>query len=212
MSKETESPDIMDLTTYFTGMTAGLSLIVAIGAQNAFILRQGLRRQYVFAVCLACALSDAVLIVLGVTSLAQVVALMPFLDPVMRYGGAAFLLWYGARSLFSAVRSAGALDVAGGAGAGFGRTMAMCLALTWLNPHVYLDTVILLGSISTRFAGHQAAFAAGAATGSFLFFFTLGYGAAWLRPIFARPAAWRILETVIAFVMWLIAFRLLEGM
>ena len=88
----------------------------------------------------------------------------------------------------------------------------MCLALTWLNPHVYLDTVILLGTVSTRFAGHQAGFAAGAVTGSFLFFFSFGYGAAWLRPIFSRPASWRILETVIAFVMWLIAFKLLNGM
>ncbi|WP_184397115.1 LysE/ArgO family amino acid transporter [Rhizobium sp. BK650] len=206
----------MDISTYFptylTGMTVGLSLIVAIGAQNAFILRQGLRNEYVFAVCLACALSDTILIIVGVTSLAQVINLMPWLDPVMRYGGAAFLIWYGVKSLYSAVRSSGALQVANGAGASFGKTMALCLALTWLNPHVYLDTVILLGTISTRFAGHQPAFAAGAATGSFLFFFSLGYGASWLRPIFSRPVSWRILETIIAFVMWLIAFKLLNGM
>jgi L-lysine exporter family protein LysE/ArgO len=207
-----EPTDLMDISTYFTGMAAGLSLIVAIGAQNAFILRQGLRNEYVFAVCLACALSDAILIVVGVTSLAQVVNLMPWLDPLMRYGGAAFLIWYGAKSLYSAVWSSGALQVSNGAEASFGKTMAMCLALTWLNPHVYLDTVILLGTISTRFVGHQAAFAAGAVTGSFLFFFSLGYGAAWLRPIFSRPVSWRILETIIACVMWLIAFKLLNGM
>lgn len=202
----------MDLATYFTGMTVGLSLIVAIGAQNAFILRQGLRNEHVFAVCLACALSDAILIMVGVTSLRQVVEFMPWLDPLMRYGGTAFLVWYGAKSLYSAVRSSGALQVENREGASFGKTMAMCLALTWLNPHVYLDTVILLGTISTRFAGHQAAFAAGATTGSFLFFFSLGYGAAWLRPIFSRPVSWRILETIIACVMWLIAFKLLNGM
>jgi len=166
----------------------------------------------VFAVCLAWALDDALHIVIGVTSLKQVVDLMPWLDPVMRYGGAAFLIWYGAKSLYSAVLSSGVLQVSNGAATSFGKTMAMCLALTWLNPHVYLDTVILLGTISTRFAGHQAAFAAGAVTGSFLFFFSLGYGAAWLRPIFSRPVSWRILETIIACVMWLIAFRLLNGM
>lgn len=202
----------MDISVYLTGMTMGLSLIVAIGAQNAFVLRQGLRNEYVFAVCLACALSDAILIVLGVTSLGQIVELLPWLDPVMRYGGAAFLLWYGARSLYSAFRSSGALALENGRASGFGKTMAMCLALTWLNPHVYLDTVVLLGTISTRFPGHQAEFAAGAVTGSFLFFFSLGYGATWLRPVFSRPSSWRILEAIIACVMWLIAFRLLGGM
>lgn len=201
----------MDITTYFTGMTMGLSLIVAIGAQNAFVLRQGLRNEYVFAVCLACALSDAILIILGVTSLQQIVGLLPWLDPVMRYGGTAFLIWYGARSLLSAFRASEALEVSGGTSASFVRTMTMCLALTWFNPHVYLDTVILLGTISTRFPGHQFEFAAGATTGSFLFFFSLGYGAIWLRPVFSRPSSWRVLEAVIACVMWLIAFTLLSG-
>ncbi len=91
-------------------------------------------------------------------------------------------------------------------------TLATCLALTWLNPHVYLDTVMLLGTISTRFPGYEVSFAAGAATGSFLFFFSLGYGATWLRPIFAKPASWRILETLITFTMWMIAFNLLREM
>ncbi|MBB4567471.1 LysE/ArgO family amino acid transporter [Rhizobium leucaenae] len=202
----------MDFSTYFTGMTMGLSLIVAIGAQNAFILRQGLRHEYVFAVCLACALSDAVLIVVGVTSLKQVIAVLPWLDPAMRYGGTAFLVWYGAKSLLSAIRSTGALSAANSSSASFRKTMAMCLALTWLNPHVYLDTVVLLGTIATRFPGHQAEFAAGAMTGSFLFFFSLGYGATRLKPIFSRPASWRILEAIIACIMWLIAFKLLGGM
>lgn len=201
----------MDFSVYLTGMMMGLSLIVAIGAQNAFVLRQGLRNEHVFAVCLACAVSDALLIVLGVTSLHKIATMLPWLDPVMRYGGAAFLIWFGAKSLYAAFRSAGALTVGEGKASSFGRTMATCLTLTWLNPHVYLDTVLFLGTISTRFAGQQTAFAAGAVTGSFVFFFALGYGATRLRPIFARPVAWRILETVIAAVMWLIAFKLLSG-
>jgi L-lysine exporter family protein LysE/ArgO len=93
----------------------------------------------------------------------------------------------------------------------FRQTLAMCLALTWLNPHVYLDTVVLLGTISTRFPGNEVSFAAGAMTGSFLFFFSLGFGARWLRPIFAKPASWRILETLIALTMWMIATKLLRG-
>jgi len=199
----------MDFTIYLTGLMVGLSLIVAIGAQNAFVLRQGLRNEFVFAVCLACALSDAALIVLGVTSLGRVMALLPWLDPVMRYGGAGFLIWYGIRSLYSAVTASGALETGSDRPVSFRRTMTICLALTWLNPHVYLDTVVLLGTVSTRFPGQQLAFALGAVTGSFLFFFALGYGARWLRPLFSSPAAWRVLEAVIACVMWVIAIRLL---
>lgn len=199
----------MSVAVFFTGMTMGLSLIVAIGAQNAFVLRQGLRGEHVFAVCLTCAVSDALLIVLGVTSFGQIAALLPWVDPVMRYGGAAFLVWYGARSLRSALGATTALLVQGGGQAApLGRTLAACLAITWLNPHVYLDTVALLGTISTRFPGAEAQFASGAVAGSFLFFFALGYGATWLRPVFARPAAWRILEGLIALVMWAIALKL----
>jgi L-lysine exporter family protein LysE/ArgO len=202
----------MDPAIYITGLSVGLSLIIAIGAQNAFVLRQGIRRQHVFAVSLTCALSDAVLIVIGVTSFQKVVTLLPWVDPVMRYGGAAFLIWYGLKSFYAALRSSGALEVEQATATSFTRTIAMCLALTWLNPHVYLDTVVLLGTISTRFPGHQFEFAAGAVTGSILFFFMLGYGAAWLRPIFARPQAWRILEAIIGCVMWAIAFKLLRGL
>lgn len=203
----------MTLSTYMTGLTMGLSLIVAIGAQNAFMLKQGLLRQHVFVICLICALSDAVLILLGVTSMGKIAAIMPWLDPVMRYGGAAFLIVYGARSLLSAVRSDSALvlDGAGGS-APLWPTIATCLALTFANPHVYLDTVIFLGTLSTRFPGRELVFAAGAMTGSFLFFFSLGYGAAWLRPLFSRPLAWRILDAAIAVVMGLIAFKLLKGL
>lgn len=201
----------MHFSVYLTGLMIGLSLIVAIGAQNAFVLRQGLRNEHLFVVCLACALSDAVLITVGVTSFRQITVWLPWLEPVMRYGGAAFLFWYGAKSLYSAVRSSGALTVNGAKTSSLSKTLLTCLALTWLNPHVYLDTVVMLGTISTQYSGYEAWFASGAVTGSFLFFFALGYGATRLRPIFERPSAWRVLETVIAAVMWAIAFKLLVG-
>ena len=201
----------MSFSIYVTGLMTGLGLIVAIGAQNAFVMRQGLRNEHVFAVCLACGLSDAVLIVLGVTSFRQIAVLLPWLDPAMRCGGAAFLIWYGARNLYSALQSSGALAAGEANSSSFRQTLATCLALTWLNPHVYLDTVALLGTISTRFPGREASFAVGAMTGSFLFFFLLGYGATWLRPIFASPSSWRVLETLIGFTMWMIAFKLLNG-
>jgi L-lysine exporter family protein LysE/ArgO len=199
----------MDFSVFFTGLTMGLSLIVAIGAQNAFVLRQGLLGQHVFAVCLTCALSDAALIVLGVTSFRQIADALPWIEPVMRYGGAALLVWYGARSFMSAWRSGATLVAEGSASVGLRQTLLTCLALTWLNPHVYLDTVVLLGSIATQFPGREASFAAGGATGSLLFFFALGYGATWLRPIFANPKAWRVLEGLIGLVMWSIAYKLL---
>ena len=202
----------MDLSVFFTGMMMGLSLIVAIGAQNAFVLRQGLRGEHVLAVCLACAVSDAVLITLGVTSFGTISLWLPWLMPVMRYGGALFLIWYGVKSLHAALRSRAALMVNPSlAETDVFRSLAACLAITWLNPHVYLDTVVLLGTISSQFDGARTAFAGGAITGSFLFFFALGYGARWLRPFFARPEAWRALEGSVALIMWMIAAKLLMG-
>lgn len=199
----------MHLSVYITGMMIGLSLIVAIGAQNAFVLRQGLRNEHVFAVCLACALSDAVLIIFGVTSFHQITSWLPWLEPVMRYGGAAFLLWYGAKSLYSAISSSSALNLSGARAESLSKTLITCLMLTWFNPHVYLDTVVMLGTISTRYPGFELPFAGGATTGSFLFFFALGFGATRLRPVFENPKAWRVLESIIAGVMWLIAGKLL---
>lgn len=202
----------MNLSVFFAGMTMGLSLIVAIGAQNAFVLRQGLRNEHVFAVSLTCALSDAILIAAGVAGFGKLMALAPWLDPLMRYGGAAFLIWYGAISMRSALRSTETLSVTASAEPrSLKAVLLTCLAFTWLNPHVYLDTLVLLGSISTQFPGEGLSFAAGAMLGSFLFFFSLGYGARWLRPLFANPLAWRILEAVIALVMWAIAFKLVMG-
>ena len=202
----------MDPSTYLAGLTMGLGLIVAIGAQNVFVLRQGLRHEHVFAVCLACALSDAILIIVGITSFAKIAVMLPWIDPAMRYGGAAFLAWYGAMSLRSALRSRDALVVESmEVPSTLSRTLLACLAITWLNPHVYLDTVVLLGTVSTQFPSRQFSFAAGATTGSFLFFFALGYGAKRLRPVFAKPSSWRMLEGAIALVMWAIALKLILG-
>ena len=127
----------MDIPVFIAGLSIGLSLIVAIGAQNAFVLRQGLKGEHVFAVCLVCALSDAALIVLGVTSFGRIAAVLPWLDPVMRFGGAAFLIWYGVKSMYSALKSHGALSVNESGMAGpLLPTLLACLAITWLNPHV----------------------------------------------------------------------------
>ena len=202
----------MTFSVFFTGLMMGLSLIVAIGAQNAFVLRQGLRGEHVFVICLACALSDAILIVLGVGGFGAMTATMPWIDPVMRLGGAAFLIWYGARSLRSALRSTEVLTVSGSdQPVSLRTTLLACLAITWLNPHVYLDTLVLLGAISTQFPGAEVSFAAGAVSGSFLFFFALGYGARGLRPLFAKKLAWRVLDALIALVMWSIAITLIAN-
>ncbi|MGJ4854117.1 LysE/ArgO family amino acid transporter [Labrys sp. La1] len=191
-----------------SGFLLGLSLIVAIGAQNAFVLRQGLRREHVFWVSLTCALSDAVLISAGVAGFGAVGVAVPWIEPVMRYGGAAFLALYGLRSFRSALADHGGLDPAEGAGLGLGRALMTCLAFTWLNPHVYLDTVVLLGSISTQYPNAKTAFGIGAVCASFLFFFSLGYGARLLRPLFARPGAWRVLDGLIGMTMCGLALKL----
>jgi L-lysine exporter family protein LysE/ArgO len=197
------------LTAYLPGLFLGFSLIIAIGAQNAFVLRQGLRREHVFAVCLACSLSDAVLIAGGVSGLGFITQHVPWLEPVMRYGGAAFLLAYAVRSALAALRSDGSLLPSPVAASTLQATLATCLAFTWLNPHVYLDTVVLLGSVSTQYAGEKVGFALGAVSASFLFFFALGYGARFLRPLFAKAASWRLLDAAIAITMAMIGLNLL---
>ncbi len=191
------------------GFALGFSLILAIGAQNAFVLRQGLRRAHVFWVVLTCATSDAILITAGVAGFGWIVEAAPWITPVMTWGGAAFLTLYGALSFWRAARQSEALEAAETGAGSLRAALLTCLALTWLNPHVYLDTVVLLGSISTQYDPHAAAFGAGAVLASFTFFFTLGYGARLLAPLFARPAAWRVLDLIIGCVMWAIAAKLL---
>lgn len=190
------------------GFTLGFSLILAIGAQNAFVLRQGVRREHVFATCLTCALSDAVLIAAGVAGFGALAEAVPWLETVMRYGGAGFLLWYGARNFLAAYRGGAAMDTGGAARASLKGVLGTVLLLTWLNPHVYLDTVVLLGSVAAGY-DDRLSFALGAMGASFVFFFSLGYGARALTPFFARPAAWRVLDTLVGLMMWSIALSLL---
>ena len=193
-----------------SGFLLGLGLILAIGAQNAFVLRQGLRRAHVFAVCLTCALSDVVLIAAGVGGMGWLSARAPWIAPAMTWAGATFLLVYGALSFARALRPGALAPAEEGAGS-LRAALLTCLALTWLNPHVYLDTVLVLGTVAAQYPGSRWAFGAGAAMASILFFFALGYGARALAPLFARPAAWRVLDLCVGAVMWTVAARLLAG-
>jgi L-lysine exporter family protein LysE/ArgO len=219
------------LTPLLAGIGLGLSLIVAIGAQNLFVLRQGIRRQHVLAVAAICALSDLALIVVGVSGVGAVMQAVPWLVDVIRWAGAAFLVAYGLLAARRAIRPSGvALDASGGADApgrsdagagtpaasgtatatvtrtatarsGLLAAVLTCLALTWLNPHVYLDTVFLLGSVANTHGDGRWAFAAGAGLASIAWFFGLAYGARLLGGVLASPRAWRVLDAVIAVVM-----------
>ena len=195
------------MMSFAAGLGTGLSLIVAIGAQNAYVLKQGLLRRHVFAVCAFCALSDALLILLGVTGMARLSAAAPLLIDAMRWAGAAFLVWYGARSFRAAWAGGGCLNPEGER-LPLAATLATLAVLTWLNPHVWLDTVVLLGAISAQWP-RPGVFGLGAMAGSVLFFFALGYGARLLAPLFARPRAWQVLEVAIGLVMWTIAVNLI---
>lgn len=196
------------LSSFVPGFLLSLSLILAIGAQNAFVLRQGLRREHVFWVCLTCGVSDALLIAAGVAGFGALAETVPWFETAMRYGGAAFLIVYGWRNAVSAWRGGVALHAQGQAPNSLRRTLLTLLALTWLNPHVYLDTLVLLGSISAQY-DDRAAFGAGAVLASLTFFFALGYGARLLQPVFAKPVSWRVLDGIIALTMWAIAASLM---
>ena len=198
---------MLDGGAFLSGMGTGLSLILAIGAQNAFVLKQGLLRHHVFAVCAFCALSDAILIAAGVAGAGAIAERAPWFLSAMRWGGAAFLIWYGFKSFRAALRGGEGLRPEWAVPPSLAATIGTIAALTWLNPHVYLDTVVLLGSVSSA-SDDRLAFAVGAMTGSFLFFFSLGYGARLLAPLFARPLAWRILDAGVGVVMWTIAATL----
>lgn len=204
------------LLAALAGLGLGLSLIVAIGAQNAFVLRQGLRREHVLAVVLICAASDATLIVVGVAGGGALFTAMPWLVEIIRWAGAAFLVAYGVRAAARAVRPAApggdVLRVDGTPGVtGLALTVTSCLALTWLNPHVYLDTVLLLGSVGSTHGDDRWWFAGGATAASVLWFASLGFGARLLAPLFAKPFAWRVLDGLIAIVMVAIAAGLVLG-
>lgn len=203
-----------DLLALAAGLGTGLSLIVAIGAQNAFVLRQGLRREHVPVIVAVCAASDLVLIVLGVAGLGALVQSRPGVLRAIALGGAAFLVCYGLLAARRALRP-GALDARdAGPGAdgtrsvGMRRSILTCVGLTWLNPHVYLDTVLLLGSVAAGYGTHRWLFAVGAGTASVLWFAGLGFGARFARPVFAKPSAWRVLDSAIAVMMVLIGVRM----
>lgn len=184
------------------GLIAGAGLIIAIGAQNAFVLRQGLQGRHVGTVVLACAGADIVLILAGVGGMGALVLRWPLLLQVLRFGGAAFLLWYGLQAGLRAWRGGGVLDPVTSRTGSRRQALLSCLAFTLLNPHVYLDTVVLLGSLSTRYPGAlRWAFAAGACAASVAWFCALGYGARLLQPVFRRPGAWRVLDTSVAVFM-----------
>lgn len=183
--------------------------MLAIGAQNAFILKQGLKREHVFILCLICAVSDALLVAFGVSGFHILLQKLPWIEPVMRWGGGLFLIWYGYKNALSAFKASNQMNISQIQKIPLLHAIITCLALTWLNPHVYLDTVVLLGTVSTKFVPYQYIFGGGAVTASFLFFFSLGYGAAFFRPIFSNPMSWRILDSLIAFIMWGIAIKLL---
>ena len=198
-------------TVFAQGLFLGLGLIVAIGAQNAFVLRQGLRREHVGSVVAFCAVADAVLITAGVFGMAQALGDRPMLARGLALGGAAFLAVYGWRALQRA-RQISALDVtASGQTLSRGAALAQAAAFTLLNPHVYLDTVLLVGSIGAQQpAPFQAWFAAGASTASLLWFSGLGFGARWLAPWFARPRAWQVLDALIGVTMWVLSALLVR--
>jgi len=193
-----------------SGLLTGLSLIVAIGAQNAFVLRQGLMRRHVGTVVAICAVSDALLIAVGVSGVGTLVAEHPALLTALRWVGAAYLAGYGVRSLWSA-RRAQALDPLADGARGRRGVAATTLALTFLNPHVYLDTVLLLGSVANQYGDARWWFAAGAAAGSVAWFTGLGFGARAASRVMSRPGTWRVLDVVIGVVMLVLAVRLATG-
>ena len=201
----------MALTVFFQGLALSFGLIVAIGAQNAFVLRQGLRREHVGSVVLFCAVVDAVLIAAGVLGMAQVLGRSPGLARARAFAGAIFLGLYGWQALRRA-RQARRLDAAeGGAGLRRGAALAQAAAFTLLNPHVYLDTVLLVGSIGAQQpAALRGWFIAGAGSASLGWFALLGFGARWLAPWFGRPRAWQVLDALIGVTMWVLAALLLR--
>ena len=192
---------------YVTGLLAGLSLIIAIGAQNAFVIRQGLTKKFVLLVVLVCAISDVTLIVAGVAGLGAIINAQPVALEVIRWAGVAYLLWFAFKSIRAALGT-NKLDATGTQSASLKTTVLTVLAMTWLNPHVYLDTVIFLGAVANQFTQDRWWFAAGASTGSILWFFSLGFGAVAASRFMSKPLFWKILDSLIAAVMATLAITL----
>lgn len=197
------------LATFLSGLGTGAGLIIAIGAQNAFVLRQGLLRQHVLPVVLVCIGGDILCICAGVAGMGALIRTNEWLLEFFRWGGALFLTVYGISAARRAASGNGAVEISEGGAGSLMEAITSCLAFTFLNPHVYLDTVVLLGSIAAQYGEDlKWTFASGALTASVLWFTGLGFGARLLLPIFQNPRAWRILDSLIALVMWAIALTL----
>jgi L-lysine exporter family protein LysE/ArgO len=193
------------------GFGIGASLIVAIGAQNAFVLKSGLHGRHRLPIALCCALSDVLLIALGVAGVGALIAESPTLLQFVRWAGVAFLLCYGVSALRRAWRGE-SMQLAGDDDRGVAVALLTTLAVTWLNPHVYLDTVVLLGGLAARYPGEgRYLFGAGAIVASFLWFFALAYGARLLAPLFTKPAAWRVLDVGVAAILLALAWGLVSA-
>ncbi|HXH80226.1 LysE/ArgO family amino acid transporter [Nocardioides sp.] len=188
------------LNIFFTGVLTGFALIVAVGAQNAFVLRQSIRGEKVLPVILVCLLSDILAITVGVAGLGVVMERWPAVLPIAQIGGGLYLLAFGVQSAMRAWRPA-ALDAEGGTSMTTRRAVLLTLALTWLNPHFYLDAILMLGTVANSFGDQRWWFCAGAIVASLIWFPTLGFGARFLRGLFARPSAWRVLDSGIAVLM-----------
>jgi L-lysine exporter family protein LysE/ArgO len=200
-------------TPLLKGFATGAGLIIAIGAQNAFILKQGILKNHVFVTVAICFVLDAILLTLGVAGFGKLLTANAVLLSCARWGGAAFLIYYGFRSFRAVFKSESLTVDMGSHRPNLRETIVSVLALTLLNPHVYLDTVILVGSIGSQFpASEQLFFTGGAIVASFLWFFGMGYGARYLAPLFRKPIAWKILDFIIGCVMTLIALSLIFGM
>ena len=195
--------------SYSNGLLVAIGLIMAIGAQNAFVLAQSLRREHHLPVAALCILCDAVLVAAGVFGLASLLAQSAPLLAITRWGGAAFLLWYGSQALLRAARPQ-SLQAAGSEPRSLRAVLLSALAVTLLNPHVYLDTVLLIGSLGAQQI-EPGAYAAGAASASFLWFSALALGAAWLAPWLARPLTWRLIDLGVAVMMFSVAAQLILG-
>ncbi|MGO4453811.1 LysE/ArgO family amino acid transporter [Arthrobacter sp. RAF14] len=201
--------NLTDFPVLLAGFGAGLSLIIAIGAQNAFVLRQGLLREHVAPVVLLCMTSDAVLILAGISGVGAAIQAAPWILFLARWAGAAFLLAYAFTAARRVMSKSSLVSAERTGGTGLWATLGTVAALTWLNPHVYLDTVLLLGSLGAAHGEARWSFGAGAAAASVAWFSLLGFGARFLAPVFARPMAWRLLDAAIAVTMVIIALQLL---
>ncbi len=195
---------------YISGLGLGFSLILAIGSQNAFVLKQGLKQEHVFAICLFCAISDALLISAGVAGFGAVTAKYPNVVTIAKVAGAVFLLVYGLQSLYASVAKSHAMSSDSQSVSSLKKALLLCFGFTWLNPHVYLDTLVLVGMVSTG-ASNKLLFTLGAITASFVFFFSLGYGAKRLSPLFTNPKAWNVLDAFVGVLMLFLAWKLAFG-